>query len=324
MKILSLIAMTLIAQSVTAESEFFYNEYQYTEPLSFDQEPVKTLQQNYAIAGPDLWFVKTNKTISGFVEVYSATPSSRYGSGTSFVTSFNQNLTDDGVFQVNGGQLWYIKLRNTNSGRIEVYSSSIASGFKAVQGWATYFPESEALNGKFQIFASELWFVKLRNTDTGMIEMHSAKASDNYLNFNSGIHRPTHFGLELADKGEWRVNGRDLWLIQFHNTPSGKVEIHSANCGSIDCSRFSDQNFGEHEVTYFDPVDEDNGFWNVSTDTTRNHYLTFIKTKNAQSGQVEAHLASKDKGYTNFNDNHHIRTYFPALDGENGLWFTDF
>jgi surface antigen len=97
----------------------------------------------------------------------------------------------------------------------------------------------------------------------------------------------------------------DLLFIKTKNTGSGHVEIHSATAAS----GYQD---GVHLVTWFSPVDADNGWFQmVGSD------LFFIKTKNTGSGHVEIHSATAASGYQ---DGVHLVTWFSPGDADNG-WF---
>ena len=85
---------------------------------------------------------------SGHVEVHSATVASNYQSGQHSVTYFSPGDADNGWFQMVGSDLYFIKTRNTGSGKIEVHRATAQSGFQSVDiHAASWFGAADADNG---------------------------------------------------------------------------------------------------------------------------------------------------------------------------------
>jgi len=99
----------------------------------------------------DLVFIKTKNTGSDRVEIHAATAESGYQGGTHNATYLGVGDADNGWFQMVGGDLFFIKTRNTGGGRVEVHSAVASSGYQAGQHNATYLGVGEADNGSFQV-----------------------------------------------------------------------------------------------------------------------------------------------------------------------------
>jgi hypothetical protein len=82
--------------------------------------------------------------------------------------------------------LFFIKTKNTGSGRVEIHTATAASNYKKSDlHTATYFTLTDAKNGYFQMVGRDLYYIKVCNTGSGHVEVHSATASSNY---KSGAH----------------------------------------------------------------------------------------------------------------------------------------
>ncbi len=125
--------------------------------------------------------------------------------------------------------LWFIKTRNTASGKVEVHSATRQSRFRdrGVSS-TTRFAAAEADNGTWAMVGADLWFIKTRNTASGKVELHTAKAPS----YRSGKSFVTRFSTATAADGIWQMDGDDLWFIKTRNTASGKVEASSATAAT--------------------------------------------------------------------------------------------
>ena len=101
----------------------------------------------------DLWFIKTRNTSTGKVEVRNATAASGYTQATTeTATWFSTADQGNGWFQMVGNDLWFIKTRNTSTGKVEVFNRTAASGYtQATTETATRFSTADQDNGWFQI-----------------------------------------------------------------------------------------------------------------------------------------------------------------------------
>jgi hypothetical protein len=81
-------------------------------------------------------------------------------------------------------------------------------------------------NGRFQVAGDRLYFIKTRNTGTGLIEVHSASAG---INYDQDVRHSASFLSEVdADNGWFQIAGEDLYFIKTRNAHSGSIEVHLA------------------------------------------------------------------------------------------------
>jgi hypothetical protein len=89
------------------------------------------------------------------VEVHSATASSTYQNGQHSTTWFSAADANNGWFQMVGPDLYFVKTKNTGSGRVEVHSATAASGYqRSSVDLPTWFSPADADNGWFQVVGS--------------------------------------------------------------------------------------------------------------------------------------------------------------------------
>jgi hypothetical protein len=196
--------------------------------------------------------------------------------------------------------LVYIKTSNTDRGTVEVHVASGASNYRShILATGTTFTTED--NGTWTMARytggprPDLIYIKTRNTETMMVEVHIASANSNYQ------HRVLEVGTAFAteENGVWLMNdflgsGKpDLVFIKTSQTGTGKVEVHVASeaSGYQRCVL-------KFETTF---ACEDDGTWTMA------HYiqsvpppfpdLVYIKTINTAMYKVEVHIASGESGY---------------------------
>ncbi|MDQ1417822.1 MAG: hypothetical protein QOF81_3435 [Acidimicrobiaceae bacterium] len=156
----------------------------------------------FQMVGADLWFVKTVNTGSGHVEVHSATQASGYQSGQHFVTWISSADASNGLFQMVGPDVSFVKVVRTGSGHVEVHSATQASGYQSGQHFVTWISTADASNGWFQMVGADLFFVKTVNTGSGHVEVHSATQGSGY---QAGNHDATWLSTIDAKNGWFQV-----------------------------------------------------------------------------------------------------------------------
>jgi hypothetical protein len=227
--------------------------------------------QVYAPA-PDLCFINTKQTPTGMVRIRRS-----YGSGKfaeEFTSSFTQTEADSGIFQMVDTDLWFIKTKNTESGKVELHKRTANSQYRtiidlspsvAAQGWlqmtrtglwfirtkgwtnptvalsrfiaeSNYqtfhafnanIPDNEADNGIFQMMGQDLWFIKIKNTRSGTIELHQRTAMSGY---QTGVHQVIEWTPSEFSGGRLQMVGADLWYIQ--TMPGALVKLHQRTAWS--------------------------------------------------------------------------------------------
>ena len=132
---------------------------------------------------PILGFIKLRNVGSGTVEVHwDALKAGSYKRVADYTSDFSPADAGNGVWQLlwspdGTPMLGFIKLRNTNSGRVEVHWDALKAGsYKRIADYTSDFSPADANNGAWQLFGSQngapmLGFIKLQNTG-GTIEMH--------------------------------------------------------------------------------------------------------------------------------------------------------
>ncbi len=276
-----------------------------------------TVGQSSGGAGT-LYFVKTRNTGSGKVEVHSATPSTGYQNGQHNATWFSTGDQNNGWFQVVNGNLYFIKTKNTGSGRVEVHSATASSGYQDGVHFASGFSTWDAGNGWFQMDdvnrdgQQDLVFIKTKNTGSGRVEFFVADGSRSYGQVTSA--NTTPFSPADASNGWFQAWGPELVFIKTRNTGTGRVEYFRSPPGYTQMTVALE--------TVFSPADQNNG-WFSSEDVNKdgNPDLVFIKTKNTGSGRVELHIADGSRSYQQLTSSN--VTLFSPGDADNGWFLVD-
>jgi hypothetical protein len=203
--------------------------------------------------GRTLYFIKTKDATSGKVEVHTATNGSGYQSGEHLETRFSTAEQDNGWFQMVGNALWYIKTRNTGSGKVEIHLATRASNYQSGASMTTWLTTADQNNGYFQMVGNDLFFVKTRNTSNGRIEVHSATQASNW---QAGQHNETYISSNNQNNGWFQMLGPDLYFVQTKNTGTGKVEIHTA-------AATAGYQTGFHGATYISGAEQDKGWFQI-------------------------------------------------------------
>ena len=102
-------------------------------------------------SGGALWFVKTRNTGSGKVEVFSTAGSNWNNRSISSATVFSPADANNGWFQIDNGTLWFIKTKNTGSGKVEIFSTAGSNWNARSVSSTTTFSPADANNGWFRV-----------------------------------------------------------------------------------------------------------------------------------------------------------------------------
>ncbi len=160
-------------------------------------------------------FIKTRNTGSGMIEVHKL-PSWNPQAPPYLSTATNIPLAeaDNGVFQMSGESLVFIKTRNTGSGKIEVHiTGTDTAGSCSFCQWslhrATVFNAGDRDNGTFSIrsltpYSQDLIFIKTRNTSTGKVELFVASSATDYQQQN--LATATAYNVSDGPNGWWNLN----------------------------------------------------------------------------------------------------------------------
>ncbi|KAG0001778.1 hypothetical protein BGZ80_008532 [Entomortierella chlamydospora] len=220
-----------------ARNESRFQEHTLATGTVFQIEDNGTwLMQDWTGDGKaDLVYIKTRNTGTGAVEVHVADAASRY---QNFVlqtgTCFGCGDDGNGIWTMSRkGDLVFIKIRNCGSNMVEYHVASKASNYKQfTQHVVTGFGIED--NGTWCLAPNcdgdfvDLYYIKTRNTGSGMVEVHAVSASSGWK--SRLIDVPTSFDPE--DNGQWLMvdfthqKQPDLVYIKTRSTGTGKIEVH--------------------------------------------------------------------------------------------------
>uniref|UniRef100_L2G3K2 Fg-gap repeat protein n=1 Tax=Colletotrichum fructicola (strain Nara gc5) TaxID=1213859 RepID=L2G3K2_COLFN len=189
----------------------------------------------------DLILVKTRDTPGGKVELHVAAADADY-QAYALQTETVFDCEDGGAWTMTyprGDHLVYLKTRDCGSGMVEVHTAGRGGGGPSDRGEPTAFEAEE--NGTWCLAPrgvddgegggglADLYYVKTRETDSGVVEVHAATAESGWQDRPLGIVS----SFAPGEDGHWvlaDLNGGDvpdLVYVKVRDTDSGKVEIHT-------------------------------------------------------------------------------------------------
>ncbi|KAI8285641.1 hypothetical protein K4K56_009168 [Colletotrichum sp. SAR 10_98] len=190
----------------------------------------------------DLILVKTRDTPGGKVELHVAAADTDY-QAYALQTETAFDCEDGGAWTMTyprGDHLVYLKTRDCGSGMVEVHAAGRGGGYQSHdRGEPTAFEAEE--NGTWCLAPravddgegggglADLYYVKTRETDSGVVEVHAATAESGWQDRPLGIVS----SFAPGEDGHWvlaDLNGGDvpdLVYVKVRDTDSGKVEIHT-------------------------------------------------------------------------------------------------
>ncbi|KAH7020528.1 hypothetical protein EDB80DRAFT_887959 [Ilyonectria destructans] len=149
--------------------------------------------------------------------------------------------------------LYFIKTKNTDSGKIEVHRASHTNYREFDLHVATALPESEGDNGTWCVFNRDVYFVKYYNTvSPNDVEVYVLYGRRNYSQVTE---YKTWFNVRDGPYGTWEIgkNG-DLYFINLQNTGSKTVEVHMATAASKYREVY-------HSPSWISEAEGPNGIW---------------------------------------------------------------
>ncbi|KAK0710646.1 hypothetical protein B0H67DRAFT_472533, partial [Lasiosphaeris hirsuta] len=177
-----------------------------------------------------LYFVKTNNVGSGKIEVHRTTAASNYRDFDIHTASvFELTDADSGVWTVDNDDLFLVKTRNTTSRLIELHQAPGTAFSTFSLHAAVPIPQSEGENGAWAVWNGNLYFIRLRNTQGGNVELWHVHGTG----LQEVTRYTTWFSTSDADNGSWRIGAQgNLFFIKTRNTGSGQIEVHIASSES--------------------------------------------------------------------------------------------
>ncbi|KAK3998137.1 hypothetical protein QBC44DRAFT_302648 [Cladorrhinum sp. PSN332] len=252
-----------------------------------------------------LYYTRERNAESGRTEVHTCDASSSYAVvSTHNISAFLPDEWKNGTFDIDNGDLYYIKVRNTESGKVEIHRVPIAWRHSQFDLHSpTAFTLGDADNGRWTVGDRDLYFIKTKNCASGMIEVHRA-SHKNYNALDIGV--ATSLPQSEEGNGTFIVFAQNLYFIKYRNAETANVEIHKLGGGDS-------YKHVTKTKTWFNVKDGGNGTWDVGP----NGDLYFIKTKNCESGKAEVHIALAKSKYQEV---YHYASGFGEGLGPDGTW----
>jgi hypothetical protein len=250
------------------------------------------------------WF---GSTISaGYYSCHDATNVSGQGTGAHIV-----RRNTDGKGRVDN--LALVLMNDTNSSCVEAHTWAGSSYKSWYQNTATNLPavnpaDDEVISADIDGSGrDEIILVKLRNTGSGKIEIHTWDTTNQHWYSNIATNYPA------VDPSQYRViaadlngDGKDeLVLVKYLGGASGKVEVFPWSADY--------QNFTAYIATNLpslSPINNEIIAANTATDGGANDKLVLVKYQGGASGKIEVHTwnPGEQSWYSN------IATNYPAVD----------
>jgi len=281
----------------------FLNDFVDNALVSTAIEVTKQRATNAHVPAPDLCFINTKKMLGGAIEIRRSYGAGGYKEGRRFTSNFLYTEAENGLFQVVDTDLWFIKTKNTESGKVELHQRTAKSEYRTGRRVIIDLLPNVAAQGWLQMTRSGLWFIRTRGWANSVVALAHYTAESNYQTvrgFNSNISE------NEADNGVFQMAGDDLWFIKTRSTKSGFIEIHQRTAA------FRYEN-GIDQVIDWRPGEVANGRLQiVGTD------LWYIESKNAPGIFVRLHQRTAGSGYKSVQTKD---SGIMARDAENGICY---
>jgi len=256
-----------------------------------------------------VWFAKTSGTASGKVEVNSATASAYSGGVSAKPTRFSTADGANGVFQMVGSDLYFIKTKNTALGVVEVHTATAASSYLSGTDSVTGISSADGASGTVQMAAGDLWLAKTSGTASGKVEVSRWPASLGFL--IPSVLTATVYTTADAPNGVFQIQGTDLIFLKTKNTTSGRVEYKRATASSNYLT------LSVNTKTAFSTADAGNGWFSTEdVDGDAVADMAFIKTLNTGNTSVQYILANGARKYQQKTST--VNTWIPNTNAAKG------
>jgi hypothetical protein len=168
----------------------------------------------FSLVGSDLVFIKTRNTGTGMVEVHKVSSANDYAGPPVLSTATAISTADagNGVFQMFGNDLVFIKIRNGGAGKVEIHVMDSACNFcRFTQHQVSLFSSAEDGMGQFSLAdvvgndgIADLVYIKTKGTGSGTVELFAASGTHGYAQLD--LATPTAFSPGDASNGWWGLN----------------------------------------------------------------------------------------------------------------------
>lgn len=151
----------------------------------------------------NLYLVKTQRCESGLIEVHCANAADNFSAfSVHAAVPIPQSEAGNGTWAVRDGELYFIKYRNTQSTKVEVWRVT-GGDFQTVKRYTTWFSTADGVQGSWRIGANgDLYFIKTRNTGSAKAEVHIASLTSGYQQVE---HFATWISQDDGPLGTWVV-----------------------------------------------------------------------------------------------------------------------
>ncbi|KAK0646734.1 hypothetical protein B0T16DRAFT_458619 [Cercophora newfieldiana] len=265
----------------------------------------------------DIYFIKTNSTQSGKIEVHVAAAKDNYRApntsqtGAVHATPLDPKALQGVTLDIDNGDLYLIKTTNTNSGKVEISHLPADSKYQAAETpRPTAFNPSDAPNGRFIVDDGNLFFIKTKNTPNNLVEVHRAARPD----YKIVETYPTTIPLSDSANGTFAVFAGNLYFIKHKQTKDKFVEVY-VYWGSDKYRQAS----GTYYKTAMGVAEGPNGTWDVGP----NQDLYLIKQRNVNTTKkVEVHICPRGPqgAAQKYAASSHYETWVAEGDGAKGVW----
>lgn len=207
----------------------FLNDFADNALVSAAIEVTKQRVTQAHVPMPDLCFINTKKTPGGTIELRRSYGAGGYKDGRRYTTTLSPADADNGFFQVVDTDLWFIKTKNTGSGKVELHQRTAQSGYRTGLSTVIDLLPNIAAQGWLQMTRSGLWYIRTKGWTNPLIAVQQFTAASNY---HTGHSANTNIPDNEADNGVFQMVGDDLWFIKTKNTRSGFIEIRQRTAAS--------------------------------------------------------------------------------------------
>jgi hypothetical protein len=181
----------------------------------------------------DLFGIKTSETGTGYVEVHSYTAGSNYQT-EHVVAGTPIPVKDAHKFQfllAENRDLFCIKTSETGTGSVEVHSYTAGSNYRTEHVVAgTRIPAKDAHKFRFLLAPNrDLFCIKLTDTGSNSLEVHSLTSGSNYQNFGvqTGTSVPEILEQDRVGTFGLITNRKLMWVRKFlaSGAPSASQQL---------------------------------------------------------------------------------------------------
>jgi len=258
------------------------------------------------------------KSVLGFILLFGITIL-----GVNFIPT-----TNAGAVGPDTETLFFVKTKNTGSGKVELHTATKASNYKSSDlHTATWFSTADADNGYWQVVGRDLYFIKVCNTGSGYLEVHSATASSGYT---SGMHAAysSYLGGEYVCNKYKQSDSRPITISGSQNG-FPRVFMTTGFSGDKTYAQSASGDRGINSNNYatttpFGSQEANDAVCSNGILATRYNAMTFIKKQATGTGKIEFFQASQNNTSVSGTPSSQLviatPTFYQLSDAKNGVF----